>query len=205
MDIREFTCYKERLPFRGYGIWIVVEEKNRNALLLHPIHLVEEEFSEYEFRCNVGDSLWPINTTGTGFDFERFIRSFEYRIKYFLENGRQFPVQSVAKALSALKEISMEDALSFIGENSVDQFGSSFSRLADKASREYDIKAGVDIKKFSPRAQVILEDLKEHGPASIHKITHRVDGKLKTKTPLGRVVTYFVNQLTTQGALEIVA
>lgn len=205
MDIREFTTYNEKSPCTGYGVWIVLEEKDRKAQLLHPIFLTELIVSEYDYARGSGGSVWPINTTTCSFDCERFIKSFKNRIAFFLENGRSFPVQSVAKALAQLTGITHDEAMSFIGKASVNEYGESISKVSNKASREYAVRKDVDVKKFTGRPEVILSALKENGPASIYQITSMVDGKLKTKSDLNRVVTYFVNKLASEGVLEILA
>lgn len=205
MDIREFTTYSEKSPFTGYGVWIVLEEKGRKAHLLHPVHLCELIVSEYEFVSSSGSTLWPYNKTGTTFNASRFVESFKSRIAFFLENGRSFPIQAVAKALAEFEEITLEEAMLFIGNASVNEYGESISRISNKANREYALKEGVDITMFNGRPYALLSAFKEHGPASIYQITSLVDGKLKTKSDLSRVVTYFVNKLASQGILEIVA
>jgi hypothetical protein len=204
VDIREFTTYSEKSPCTGYGIWIVLEEKGRKAHLLHPVHLSELVVNEYEYYSSSGQSLWPNNSTGTSFNAQRFIESFKNRIAFFLENGRPFPMQTVAKALAGFEEISLEEALRFIGSLSVNEYGESVSKLSTKANREYVLRNGVNVNCFHGRQYDLLCAFKEHGPASIYQITNLVDGKLKTKSDLGRVVTYLVNKLASQGILEIV-
>lgn len=204
MEIREFTTYHEKAPSTGFGIWIVLEEKDRKAHLLHPVHLTELIVSEYDYVRNVGAPLWPTNASGSKFSATRFIDSFKHRIAFFLENGRSFPLQTVAKALAAFEEISHEQAIAFIGSLSVNEFGESISNLSNKANREYAVKDNANCDRLSPRAMAIVEVLKENGPASIYQLTSLVDGKLKTKSDVSRVVTFFVNKLASQGILEIV-
>lgn len=205
VEIREFTTYHEKSPITGYGVWIVLDEKDRKAHLLHPITLTELIVSEYDFARNSGKSIWPMNSTGVTFSASRFMDSFKKRIAFFLENNRPFPVNTVARALADMEEITIEEAMQFIGSLSVNEYGESISRLSDKANREYALKANVDITTFNGRQLALLRDFKEHGPASIYQLTSRVKGKLETKSDLGRVVTYFVNKLTSQGILEIIA
>ena|ERR1035437_5812318 len=207
MDIREFTTYSEKSPVTGYGVWIVLEEKGHRALLLHPLHLCELAVSEYEFVTCSGDTLWPNNATGTIFHAERFVESFKKRISFFLENERAFPVQTVARALALFEDITVQEALKFIGSVSVNEFGESISPISNKANREYVLRDGIDPRNFPGRASTILLLVKEHGPASILQITSLADGKLKVtdQCPLNRTVTYFVNKLTSEGILQIVA
>ncbi len=204
MDIREFTTYSESSPVCGYGIWIVIEEGKR-IHLLHPIHLAELIITEYEFKSGSGNTLWPINSTGCVFNSSRFISSFKERIAFFVENGRSFPIQTVAKAIAEFEEIPFDKAMSYIGSLSVDEFGESISRISDKANRVYRVNDSVDINSYRGRAFALLSAFKANGPASIYQITPLVDGKLKTKTDLSRVVTYFVNKLASEGVLQIVA
>ena len=161
---------------------------------------------EYEFVTSVGNCLWPNNTTKTQFNFDRFLSNFKNRIGFCLQHGKSFPVNTVAKALAELENTSVEEALGFIGKESVDkETGESIASLSTKANREYAIREGVDLSKFNGRQYALLCAFKEHGQASVFQITSLVEGKLKTKSSLSRVVTYFVNKLTSQGILEIVA
>lgn len=207
MDIREFTTYSEKSPVTGFGVWIVLEEMGHQAHLLHPISLCELVVSEYEFVTCSGHTLWPINSTGSSFHADQFIDRFKKRIAYFLENERSFPVQTIAKALAEFEEISIKEALQFIGTLSVNEFGENFSPVADKTNREYVLRDGINPESFSGRTEIILNIIKEHGPASLYQIAEFSEGRLKvTNTcPLNRTVTYFVNKLTSEGILQIVA
>lgn len=203
MEIRELTLYNEKSPVTGYSCWIVVEH-GRRVQLLHPYHLTELILTEYEFKIANGEQMWPENGTGCGFSASRFIQSFKKRIAFFLENKRPFPVQTVAKTLAAFEEISVDEAMAFIGSLSVNEFGESISCVSNKANRVYDIKPNVDLRKyFQTRPGAILNALKEHGPSTIYTITSLVDKTLKTKSDKARVVTYFVNKLASEGILEI--
>lgn len=204
MDIREFTTYNDNAPVTGYGVWIVLDSSGRRAHLLHPVALSEMIVSEFELVKSSGNTVWPVNATGSKFDAERFMNSFKKRIAFFLENKRPFPINTVAKALAGLEEIELDEAMRFIGKLSVDEFGESISRVSNKANREYTLKSGVDISMFYGRPGCILQAFKDHGPASIYQITSKVEGKLQTISDRGRVVTYFVNKFASQGILEIV-
>jgi hypothetical protein len=117
---------------------------------------------------------------------------------------RPFPINTVARALSELDNIELEEAMRFIGQTTVNEFGESVSKLSTKANREYVLREGVDPELFKGRQRALLCAFREHGSASIYQITTAVEGKLKTKSDLSRVVTYFVNKLASQGILEIV-
>jgi len=205
MEIREVTQYNEKAPFTGYGIWVVFELKYRKAHLLHPIHLTELMLSEYEYVRASGNCLWPINNTGTSFNFERWKKSFKDRVLFFIEHNRSFPVQLVAKTIAELDEISLEEAIRFLGSLTQSEAGKPKPKLFTKANMEYALREDVDISNMRGRPLAIVTAFKENGPASIYQITHLVKGKLKTKSDLSRVVTYFVHKLTAQGILEIVA
>lgn len=205
MDIREFTTYNPKSPFTGYGLWIVLQEGGGKAHLLHPVHLCELIVSEYEFKTSSGLSVWPLNCTGTTFHAARFVDSFKKRIKFFLENERSFPTQTVAKALAFFEDISHEEALAFIGKSAINEYGESISPVANKTTREYALAESVDLSRFKGRKLVILSAFKEYGPASIYSITSLVEGTLNTVTDKCRVVTYFVNKFAAEGILQIVA
>jgi hypothetical protein len=205
MEIREITSYNEKSPFQGYGVWMVMTEENRRAHLLHPVCLTEMYLREYEYRKSVGDCLWPNKTSKGSFNRDKFSQKFRERITTFVQLNKPFPVNTVARALSELDSISLEEAMRFVGQVSVNEYGESISKLTNKANREYDIKKGIDPEDFRGRQRALLLAFKEHGPASIYQITSMVDGKLKTKSDLSRVVVYFVNKLASQGILEIVA
>jgi hypothetical protein len=206
VDIREFTTYNEKSPITGYGVWIVLEA-GRRAHLLHPVNFSELIITEYEFHSSSGRTIWPVNATGCPFNASRFMESFKKRIAFFMENGRPFPLQSVAKAIAGLEDISFDEALDMIRGLAVDEKGNSLSvsRSSDKVNRIYRLDPEVDLDKFYGRPRVILQAIKESGPISIYKLTSLVEGKLVTKTDKNRVVTYFVNKLASQGILEIVA
>jgi len=161
--------------------------------------------SEFEFVKSSGQTLWPVNATGISFNAARFMSSFKRRIAFFLENKRPFPVQTVAKALAGLEEIELDEAMRFIGSLSVNEYGESISRLSNKTTREYGLRSGIDDTRFNGRQLAIVRAFKEYGPASIYQITAKLEGKLQTKSDPGRVVTYFVNKLASQGVLEIIA
>lgn len=205
MDIREFTTYSENSPITGYGVWIVLDQGNNRTQLLHPFLLTELVVTEYEFKTGSGETLWPKNSSGVPFNASKFLQTFKNKIAFFLENGRPFNIHLVAKALSFFEETTIEEAMSFIGTLSKEsEPGESTSRLSNKAQRVYRIREEADLLKIkAPRQKAIIEALKS-GPASIYQIISLVDGKLKSKSDLNRVVTYFVGKLTSQGILEIV-
>jgi len=210
VEIIEFTTYSEKSPFTGFGVWILLEKNDGKAHLLHPIHLCELTVREFEFCTSVGNSIWPVNSTGTNFSASKFIESFKNRIAFFLEIERAFPIQTVAKALAFFEDISVESALDYIKSslNESDEYlkkdGSERkARAVNKSTREFRLSDDPGIKKLSPREKVILEALKENGPASIYSITSLVDKTLKTKSDKARVVTYFVNKMLSEGVLEI--
>ena len=200
MELREITQYHEKAPFSGYGMWIVFEMRYRKAHLLHPIHLTELSLSEYEYVKASGGSLWPNNTTKTSFSFDKWRESFKDRVKFFVEHKRPFPYALVAKVISEIDEISIEKAAAWIASLDTGSTTKSFS----KQSVEYVLRKGTDISSVKGRPSAIVTALSENGPASIDRITSLVEGKLKTKSRTGRVVTYFVHKLTAQGILEIV-
>jgi len=207
MEIREITTYHEKAPFTGYGVWFVFETKYRKAHLVHPVTLTELMLNEYEFVRAVGKCLWPNNNTGTSFHKDKFVRDFKTRLEFMIQNRKPFPIQAVAKIISELDEISEEEAHEFIkalDQKSWDMCIPTTLRL-DKTSREYALKKDADLSAVRGRPLAIVEAFKESGPASIYKITELVTGKLKTKSKTGRVVTYFVHKLASQGILEIVA
>ncbi len=206
MKIIEFTTYNESSPVTGFGIWLVLDEGLR-AHLFHPIHLSELIVTEYDYKSGIGNSLWPTNSTGNPFSASRFMESFKKRVAFFIENRRPFPVQVVAKVIAELEEIPIEEVMLFI--RSLTAGDAEFNNsTTDKASRTYQVRKDVEIDEslIEPgRARVLFETLKCHNsPASIYEITSLVEGKLKTKSDLNRVVTYFVNKLTSRGVLEIV-
>lgn len=205
MEIREITQYSDKSPFNGYGVWIVFEQKYRKAYLLHPIHLTELMLSEYEFVRASGNSLWPVNQTGSSFNRDRFVDAFKKRVIFFVEQQRSFPIQAVAKVIAELDEIEVTEAIKWIASHSESVGNKPVRLFFDKGNQEYALVKGVDYSKIGGRPRVIIEALKDIGPASIYQIIHLVEGKLKTKNKLSRVVTYFVHKLTTQGILEIVA
>jgi hypothetical protein len=203
MEIREITTYNEKAPFSGYGIWIVWEMKYRKAHLLHPVHLTELILSEYEYVKSSGNMLYPFNQTKTSFNLERFKKSFKERVQFFVEHHRTFPVQLVSKVIAELDSTSEEEAIKIIGDFSSDGEGHT-TALFDKANRTYCLSKDADISTFRGRQRVILNAFEENGPSSIYQITNLVDGRLKTKSKISRVVTYFVHRLTYQGILNIV-
>jgi hypothetical protein len=206
MEIREVTVYnKKKAPFSGYGIWLVFEMKYRQAQLLHPVHLTELILGEYDFVRSSGNCLWPVNNTGNSFDFERFRKSFKERVELFVKNKKYFPVQLVANAIAELDECSYKEALTFLASHSSKEYNKPVSTLFNKANREYNLAENVDLLQYKGRQLVILNAFKENGQASIYQITHLVTGKLKTKSDVGRVVTYFIHKFASQGVLEIVA
>ena len=204
MELREITTYNDKSPTMGYGIWLVMAEQNRQAHLLHPIYLTEMYMREYEYKKSVGGCLWPNNTTKSVFNRDRFSSLFRERISVCMKLKRPFPINTVARALSELDNIELEEAMRFIGQTTVNEFGESVSKLSTKANREYVLREGVDPELFKGRQRALLCAFREHGSASIYQITTAVEGKLKTKSDLSRVVTYFVNKLASQGILEIV-
>jgi len=207
MEIREVTTYNEKAPFTGFGVWICFETKYRKALLIHPVLLTELVLTEYEFVKSAGDRLWPLNETKTSFNFERFRQSFKDRINLFIRTNKPFPLNTVARVISELDEISEEEAYRFI--KSLDQSAwddcIETSLRLDKTNREYALKKDVDIQHIKGRPRTIVEIFKEVGPSSIYKITELATGRLKTKCKISRTVTYFVHRLAAEGVLEIVA
>lgn len=205
MEIREVTQYHKDAPFSGYGIWIVFELKYRKAHLLHPVHLTELMLNEYEFVRASGSCLWPIANDSSSFNFDRWKKDFKARVAFFVEHKRSFPLQTVAKVISEIDGISTEKAIAYIGSFSISEGGKPTPMLFDKANRSYALREDVDLTQFRGRQLALVNAFKENGPSSIYQITHLVKGRLKTKSDLGRVVTYFVHKLTAQGILEIVA
>lgn len=209
MEIREVTQYNEKAPFTGYGLWIVFELKHRKAQLIHPIYFTELILSEYEYVKSSGGCLWPNNNTKTSFNIDKFKRDLKSRIRFMLENKRPFPVQVVAKIIAELDSISEREALDLIKSmnNSVSaELGIPTSITLDKANLEFRLRKDADTSSIKGRPLAIVEVLKETGEsASMYRINHLVNGRLKTKCKLSRAVTYFVNKLVAQGILEIVA
>jgi hypothetical protein len=205
MNIQEFTTYHESSPVLGYGVWIVIGRENGSVHLLHPVALSELHVSEYEFRQNSGATLWPVNNSGIKFNASRFSEAFKHRILFFLENERSFPIQTAAKALAEFEEISLKEALDFIGKNSLDEDGNFKNRVVDKANREFKLTDKFKVLMVYGRKRVILQAFLDHGPASIQTIISLVDGKLVTKSDQVRVVTYLINNMAAQGILEIVS
>lgn len=205
MEIREVTQYNRDAPFTGYGVWIIFELKYRKAQLIHPVHLTELILSEYELVRSSGNSLWPTNKTGSSFNFEKFKQDFKDRVKFFIEHKRSFPLQTVARVIAELEDISTEEAIRIIGGMTESEAGKPTPMLFSKANRQYALREDVDLSKIRGRPLAVVNAFKENGPASIYQITHLVKGRLKTKSDLSRVVTYFVHKLTSQGILEIVA
>lgn len=205
MEIREVTTYNKSSPFSGYGIWIVFEMKYRKTQLLHPIHLTEMILTEYEYVQSVGNSLWPNDETGGMFNFERFRERFKARVEFFVKNQKTFPVQIVTKVLAEMDSISEKEAVRFIASFTSQEYGKPVSSLFSKTNREYAIAENVDLSNYRGRQLVILSAFKEHGQSSIYQITHYVTGKLKTKSDVSRVVTYFIHKFASQGILEIAA
>ncbi len=201
MEIREITQYDERLPFIGYGIWVIFEMRHRKVHAIHPIRFCEIILSEYDFVKSAGKSLWPNNTTKSSFDFERWRNTFKERVKFFVEHRRPFPISTIARIISEIDEITVEEATRWIVSLNTD----SAPRALSKESIEYQLRKGVDISSVRGIPISIVNALNENGAASINRITTLVEDKLKTKSGLGRVVTYFVHKLTAQGILEIVA
>lgn len=204
VDIREFTTYNENSPVSGYGVWVLIESTGKKAHLLHPILFTELIVTEYDYRKGSGATLWPINTSGVKFDASRFVEAFKKRIAFFLENERSFPINTVAKALAEFEEITFIEAVDFINKLSINDLGESISQKSNKANRVYKLREDCPPITFGGRPLALVQDIKENGPASIYQITSRIEGKLKTRTDLARVVTFFVNKLTAQGILEIV-
>lgn len=207
MEIREITIEHPHAPFDGFGVWFVFEMRYRKAQLLHPVTFTELILAEYEFVRSRGKSLWPVNTSGTTFDLGKFIKRLEERIESCVKSRRSFPIQLVAKALAELKDISHEDALFQIGEigkTSNVMWDDNPEILLNKGSREYRINPDADISGIQGRPLTILQILQENGSASIYQLTHLATGRLKTVSGVSRVVTYFVNKMTSQGILEIV-
>jgi hypothetical protein len=205
MEVREITQYVEKTPFKGYGIWIIFELKYRKAHLLHPVHLTELMLSEYELVRASGFSLWPFNQSNLTFNKEKFVKHFKERVQLFVKLKRSFPVQTVAAVIAEFDGIEVKEALAWIGLQTKSESTESAHILFNKANREYAIRKGADLSKIKGRPAAIVEVLKANGPASIYQITHLVQGRLKTKSKLSRVVTYFVHKLTSQGILDIVA
>lgn len=205
MDIQEFTTYNDNSPVTGFGVWLVLERTGKKVHLFHPVYFSEIIVTEYDFRCGAGATLWPVNASGVGFNAERFSKSFKNRIAFFLDNGRSFPINTVAKALAEMEEISLDEAMSYIGKLSVNELGESISRISNKTYRVYQVLDQKKALKLGGRPSTIVKDILENGPASIYQLTSRIEGKLTTKTELGRVVTYFVNKLVSQGILEVVS
>lgn len=206
MEIREVTTYNPDAPFKGYGIWILFEYKYRKVQLLHPVFLTELILSEYEYVKSSGNSLWPINTSGieNSFHWERFKAKFKERVKHFAENQKSFPVQLVAKVIAEMDGVTEKEAVRWIGSFTESVAGKPAPLLFNKANREYALNKDVKLSEYRGRILTILTIFNETGPASIYQITHLAQGRLKTKSDVGRVVTYFVNKLASQGILEIV-
>jgi hypothetical protein len=207
MEIREVTTYNEKAPFTGYGLWIVFELKYRKILIVHPVTLTEIVLSEYEYVKSCGDSLWPINTSKTSFKFDKFARDFKERIRYRITKGKSFPIQTVAKVIAELDNITVEEASRYLTSLSHQSYdlGNVETLDIDDENREYRLRKGVDYSHITGRPLAIIEAFRENGPSSKYKITELVTGKVKTKMKISRVVTYFVNKLASQGILEIVA
>lgn len=205
MEIREITQYNSDAPFTGYGVWIVLEFRDRKAHLIHPVHLTELMLTEFDFKKSCGGTLWPINTTGSSFNSGRFLRDFKERIKMYIERKRSFPVQLAARIIAEMDEIELSESLTLIGSMTQSEAGKAVPIVFSKANRAYALGENVDLLKYTGRVRVILEAFKEVDSASIYQISHQVKGKLKTKSELGRVVTYLVHKLAAEGILQIIA
>lgn len=205
MEVREITQYNKDAPFTGYGVWVVFELKYRKAHLLHPVHLTELMLSEYELARASGSCLWPFVKPDTSFNWEKFKRDFKDRVRFFIEHNRSFPLQTVAQVISEMDDISVTEAIQEIGQYAISESGKPTPILFDKANRSYALAEDVDLRYFRGRKHALLTIFKENGPSSIYQATHLCKGRLKTKSELGRVVTYLVHRLTTEGVLVIVA
>lgn len=215
MEIREITTLHKNAPFKGYGVWVVFETRLRKAHLFHPVTFTELFLSEYEFVRSCGNCLWPFNNSGSNFNVQKFYANFLERVEFFVKNKKSFPVNLVAQVISEVGELSMENSMKFIQnlyskvlqqmpeETTEEQIQKELS--FDKHTRVFKFKEGADTQKVKGRPLAIVEALKQDGPATMLEITERVSGTLKTKCKLSRTVTYFVNKLTSQGILEIVA
>jgi len=204
VEIREVTTYNPNAPFDGYGVWVVFEQRYHKVCLLHPVTLSKLNLEEYEYVRASGNSLWPFNNTNTSFNVERFLKNFKERIKFFIDNEKSIPAELCATVISELQDISMEGARRIINELGLESEEEVIYSL-DKKDRKFNLRENANYEKVRGRPLAIIEALREHGPASMKKITELVDGKLKTRCKLSRAVTYFVNKLTSQGILEIVA
>lgn len=205
MEIREITQYNRDAPFTGYGVWIVFELRYRKAHLLHPVHLTELMLSEYELARASGNCLWPFLKPDTSFNWEKFKDDFKERVRFFIEHKRSFPLQLVAQVISEMDNISVTEAIQEIGSYSISESGRRTPILFNKANRSYALADDVDIRWYRGRKHALLTVFKENGPSSIFQVIHLCKGRLKTKSELGRVVTYLVHRLTIEGVLVIVA
>jgi hypothetical protein len=203
VEIREFTTYHEKSPITGYGIWIVIEEGGRRVHLLHPFSLSELIVNEVDFVQNAGAPLWPVNATGISFSASKFMEKFKKRIAFFIENKRPFNMNVVAKALAGMEEITHEEAMKMISELIPPDDNSRIGEMTNKSNRVYRVSRDADLSKLQGRPRALIDVLLEHGPASIYQLTSLADGRLKTKTDMRRVVTYFVNKLSAEGILEL--
>ena len=200
MEIREVTQYHEKSPFTGYGIWIVFELKYRKAQLLHPIYLTELMMSEYELVKASGNCLWPVQSENNFFNMDRFRKNFKERVEFFIQQKKSFPVNSVAKVIAELDGSTEQEALAWIGSKAKVEEGRPTPMIFSKGTIQYLVNP--DFKKhIGGRKGIIVDAVREHGPASIYQLTHLVEGRLKTVTELSRVVTYLVHNLQDQRIL----
>jgi hypothetical protein len=205
MEIREITTYHKDAPFTGYGIWVTFEMNNKKAHLLHPVHFTDLILTEYEYVRASGKVLWPVNNTGLPFNLDKWRKHFKERIKFFVDNGRGFPIQLVAKTLAEIEGKTLDEALKYIGVISKSDERKTIPIVFQKANIEYALVNGVDLTGIRGRPLTIVKAFQETGPASVYKVINQLNGRLKTKSDTNRVVTYFVHKLAAQGILEILA
>jgi hypothetical protein len=113
-----------------------------------------------------------------------------------------FPTRTVMKVLAELEHLPMQEVEEFI-KNSIPLDTVNKSKQA-KVSKQYRLTATADITGIRGRARVVLDTLRELKHASIHLLVDQVQGKLKTKLNLERVVTYFINLYERQGIVEVI-
>lgn len=218
VEIRKIRIDRDKAPFSGQGICVVLKIHEHSVELLYPFTF--EEFwmprydrwkdgklqeSGYESSSGERDQYWPTNTTDSKvekFYVEKMVALIYRRVREQSELHRTISnIRTIVKVLSELSgsplaevELRVRELIRTSTPEGVSSRGSAATtKAALKLTRRFRVKS--KLPKFTGRRGTIIEVMRELGDASMLQIIEASRDRVKTKVKLERVVTFFVNDL----------
>jgi len=104
IEVRTLNLQNDKAPVSGNALYIVVEQKERVVVLLHPVQLAKFEISATEYReaADKGVMLYPINNSGTKFDREMMSNLLIAKMKDYSKRQKGYAAQVVRHCAAEL-------------------------------------------------------------------------------------------------------